>query len=235
MQKIIIANWKCNPSTLKEAKKLFKLTVKEIKDAKNAEVVICPPSAYLLNLKDKNIKKGGQDCFWQEGGAYTGEISAKMLKDAGCSYVILGHSERRKILDETDEVINKKIKAALSAGLKVVFCIGETVAERMTGQTNQILENRLKAGLSGIINPEGVIVAYEPIWAIGNGNPCDIGSSREVLEFLRGKINTPIIYGGSVDSQCAIRYINEAGFDGLLVGTAALLPEEFGRIVKSIN
>jgi triosephosphate isomerase (TIM) len=235
MNKLVIANWKCNPTTLKEAKKLFKSIVKETKDTKNTEVVICPPAIYLLSLKDKNIKMGGQDCFWEERGAYTGEISPKMLKDAGCSYVILGHSERRKILDETDEVINKKIKAALAVGLTVVFCIGETVAERMTGQTEQILENKLRAGLNGIINPQGVIIAYEPVWAIGNGNPCDIGSSRETLEFLREKINTPIIYGGSVDSQCAISYINEAGFDGLLVGAASLLPEEFGMIVKTIS
>ncbi len=229
MKTIIIANWKCNPQTLAKAKELFDKVADGLKDIKNAEVIICPPFPYLFNLKSDNlnIKLGSQDVFWGEG-TYTGEVSPKMLKDLGCEYVILGHSERRRNLGETDEMINKKVKAALSAGLLPILCIGETGEEKSANKTKEVLEKQLKGGL------EVSIVAYEPIWAIGTGNACDIDQARKVKLFLEKIIKSPILYGGSVDSKNALGYIKDAGFAGLLVGGASLIPEEFIKIVNAV-
>ena len=238
MKKYIIGNWKCNPITLKEAQHIL-MSVKEgIKELNNAEVVICSPFIYLPELRnlnsESNIKLGAQNCFWEEKGAFTGEVSPQMLKDIGCEYVILGHSERRKYFQESDEIINKKIKKALEVGLKVIFCIGESEEERKAGKTKELLEKQLKKGLEGILN--SVIVAYEPIWAIGTGKACEIPEAKEVNLFIKEKIpGKPILYGGSVNSQNGKNYVKEAGFDGLLVGGASLKAEEFINIIKSLK
>lgn len=245
MKKIIVANWKMNPQNLREAKTLFNSVKKGLKRysniLKNIRIVICPPFVYLpslLNLaKNSKIALGAQDLFWEEAGAFTGEISPKMIKNLGCQYVIIGHSERHRILKETDEMINKKLKAALKAKLKPILCIGETEKERKQGKTFQILKKQLRRDLKDISNFEfrilNLILAYEPIWAIGTKNPCQPKEAEKVLTFLRGILKkNPILYGGSVNSKNARDYI-KIGFDGLLVGGASLNAKEFLAILKS--
>ncbi|OGZ18790.1 MAG: triose-phosphate isomerase [Candidatus Nealsonbacteria bacterium RBG_13_42_11] len=213
MKPLIIANWKCHPTTLIEAKGLFNSVKKGIKDLKNVEIVICPPFVFLPFLKSKI---GSQDCFWGESGAFTGEISPKMLKNLGCEYVIIGHSERRRYQKETDEIINKKLKAAISSGLKPILCI-ESLAQ-------------LKKGLKGIAKK--VIIAYEPVFAIGTGKPCSPEKARKMRKAIKYPV---VLYGGSVNSQNAVNYIKEAGFQGLLVGGASLNPKEFIALAKNID
>ena len=251
MKPLIIANWKMNPTTTKEAKKFFGDFKKELKNIKNAEVVICPPFVYLATSDKRQatrIKLGGQDCFWEAKGAYTGEISPQILKDLGCQYVILGHSERRKYLGETNEMINKKIKTALKNRLRPILCVGETLEERKKGKTNQVIQRQLTKSLQNIQYPVSSIqyltIAYEPIWAIRTGNPCLPQDAKEVGLFIRkilSKIlgkkiseSCRIIYGGSVNSKNAADYIKKAEMNGLLVGGASLSAKEFGRIVRSI-
>jgi len=213
---------------------------KEVKNIKKVEIVICPPFTFLSNIQYpiSNIKLGAQDCFWEEKGAFTGEISPLMLKNLGCEYIIIGHSERRK-LGETDEMINKKIKAVITAKLKPILCIGETEKERKPGKTFQMLKDQLKDDLKNLTsktyNLKPLVIVYEPVWAIGTGNPCSSKEAKKVFLFLQkffGKV--PVLYGGSVDSENAASYIHEANFQGLLVGGASLNPKEFIKIIKSV-
>jgi triosephosphate isomerase len=243
MKPLIVANWKCNPTTLKEAKQLFNSVVRGIKGITKVETVICPPFVYLPILISQDpssaISFGGQSCFWEEKGAFTGEISPAMLKNLGCEYVIIGHSERRRYLNETDEMINKKIKAALSVNLKVILCVGETLEEKNSGETEKVIESQIKNGLEKIIG-EGTlsipILAYEPIWAIGTGKACGVSEAGSVNSFIRKIIKDAfVLYGGSVNSQNARDYVKIAGFQGLLVGGASLDPEEFVKLVKNID
>ncbi|PIY90762.1 MAG: triose-phosphate isomerase [Candidatus Nealsonbacteria bacterium CG_4_10_14_0_8_um_filter_35_10] len=183
------------------------------------------------------IKLGAQDCFWEKKGAYTGEISPTMLKDLGCQYVLLGHSERKR-LGETDEIINKKLKAALSAKLNPIFCLGETEKERDEGEIQNILKSQLEKGLNKISKKEikNIVIAYEPVWAIGTGNPCHPSEAKKVLLFLRKFFKKNLIlYGGSVNSKNATPYIKEAKFQGLLIGGASLNAKEFIKIVKNLS
>lgn len=230
MQNLIVANWKMNPVTQKEAEDIFNGIKKGVKGAA-AEVVICPPFVYLPILKGLTL--GAQNMFYEDKGTFTGKISGLMLKDLGVEYVIIGHSEIRK-LGETDEIINKKIKKALTVGLKVVFCIGETAEERDAGKKNEVLQRQIKRGLTGIEFSENLNVAYEPVWAIGTGNNCRAEEAKEVFNFIRKFVkDARILYGGSVKSENSGAYIKEAGANGLLVGGASLNPEEFVKIVKS--
>lgn len=246
MKPLIVANWKCNPTTRKEAEKLFNLIQDGVKGIKNVEIVICPPLVYLAILKSQNsnIKIGAQDSFWEKCGAFTGGASPVMLKDLGCQYVILGHSERRIYFGDTDEIINKKIKAATSEGLIPVFCIGETETERKRGETEKILETQIKKGLSGISKEEMryIVVAYEPVWAIGTGNPCSPEDTKKSVLFIQKVItelypdikidNLKILYGGSMNSQNAEDYFAKSLIQGFIIGGASLKPEEFIKIVK---
>lgn len=219
-----------NPQTIAEAKRLFNSVKEGIKNIKNVEIVICPPFVYLSALKSEitgfssAISFGGQSCFWEEKGAFTGEVSPKMLKDVGCRYVIIGHSERRRYQKETDEMVNKKIKAALKNDLKPILCV-ETVSQ-------------VKKGLKGILGEDlkNIVIAYEPVFAIGTGKPCSPEKAEKMRKAIKSAINTdlPILYGGSVNSQNARDYIEKAGFQGLLVGGASLNPEEFIKIVKNV-
>ncbi len=206
MKPLIVANWKCNPATPKDARVLFN-------KIKNTEAVICPPFIYLSTLKTN----GAQDVFWENEGAYTGEISPLMLKNMGVKYVIVGHSERRKYQQETDEMIGKKIKAALRVGLKPILCIDKI---------SQIPHDLSKEA----------IIAYEPLFAIGTGKACDLEKAKEMrlaIDKVVGGQNQ-ILYGGSVNSRNAKEYISQAGFQGLLVGGASLNPKEFIDIVKNV-
>jgi len=248
MKPLIIGNWKCNPITLEKAKELFNSTKKEIGHLKNTEVVICPPFIYLSELKkdEPKLKLGAQNCFWENSGAFTGEISPLMLKNLSCQYVILGHSERRQYLKETGEIINKKFQAALQAGLKPILCLGETKTERKEGKTESVLKQQLRESLKEVssskLQASGLILVYEPVWAISTQNgmaasPVDAKQAliliRKILdEFYSGKVK--ILYGGSVDSSNAKDYI-QTGFDGLLVGNASLKAKEFTKIIKSIE
>lgn len=236
MKNLIIANWKCNPITKKEAEEIFNGIKNGIKGAQS-EVVVCPPFVYLSSeaFGEGGLAIGAQNCFWEEKGAFTGEVSPAMLKDLGIEYVIIGHSERRKYFHETDETINKKIKKSLEAGLKIIFCIGETVEERNNEKKNEVLERQLKVALSGIEDIKDINIAYEPVWAIGTGNNCSVEETKESVNFIKKFVGqgTRILYGGSVKSENSGAYVKEAGANGLLVGGASLNAEEFVKIVKS--
>jgi len=249
MKTLIVANWKMNPNSLAEAKRLFSLIEKGIKNIKNVEVVICPPFIYLSSIKHQvsSIKLGGQDCFWKEEGAFTGEVSAKMLKDLGCEYVIIGHSERRRYLNETNEMISKKLRAAISFKLKPIFCVGETRQNKREEEGLKVLNSQISRGLKNIRKKEAknVIIAYEPVWAIGTGKSCDPNTVLTKNLLIKGVIKkryspaisrkVRILYGGSVNSQNAKDFINIAKIDGLLVGGASLDPKEFVKIVKAVS
>lgn len=217
---IIIANWKMNPKSLAEAKGLFDRV-------KRTNAIICPPFVYLSELSYDKL--GAQDCFWEQAGAYTGEVSPKMLKSLGVKYVIIGHSERRA-LGETEKIIEKKLRAALKAGLIPILCIGEKKGENAKKVISRQLKNK---------NLKGAIIAYEPVWAIGTGNFCSAEKAGKTRQFIcsilnsKFKIqNSKILYGGSVNSKIAGDYI-KVGFDGLLVGRASLDAKEFIKIVKN--
>jgi len=252
MKKLVIGNWKCNPDSFAEAVRNFRLLSKGIKGSslKKAEVAICPPFAFLAGIfpkKEGRIKAGAQNCFWQERGAFTGEVSALMLKSLRCKYVILGHSERRAFFSETDGMVNKKVKTALAAGLIPVICVGETMNQRKEGITKQVLEEKIKEVTKGVKRKEAekVVLAYEPVWAVGTGNACPVQEAqsmclllRRIFEKIYGKkasAKVDILYGGSVGAENAQDYVKEAGFSGLLVGGASLKPAEFIKIVDAVS
>ena len=237
MKTLIVANWKMNPSTLEGAKLLFEAVKKEVKNIKKVEIVICPPFTFLSNIQYpiSNIKLGAQDCFWEKKGAFTGEISPLMLKDLGCQYVIIGHSERRKYQQEKDSMIYKKIEAALKRGLKPILCIDKI------SQIPSFLRKRGGRRGRSPLRPKkdlgGVIIAYEPLFAIGTGKPCSIEKAKKMrLLILRNlNKNLPVLYGGSVNSQNARDYIEKAKFQGLLVGGTSLNAQEFIKLVKNVS
>lgn len=240
MKNLIAGNWKMNPASQKEAKNIFDAIRDGVKGLR-AEVVICPPSVYLYAsvFGEGVVAMGAQNVYFEEKGAFTGEISVGMLKDLGVEYVIIGHSERRKYFGETDETVNKKIKKALEAGLKVIFCIGETQEQHDKGEKFKVLENQIKLGLQDTthyqLQATNLSIAYEPIWAIGTGNNCSVEETKESVNFIRKLTpeNTRILYGGSVKSENSGAYIKDARANGLLVGGASLNAEEFVKIVRS--
>lgn len=244
MKPLIIANWKCNPVKTEEAESLFNSVKKGVKDIRGAEVVICPPFIYLSKLE--GLALGAQNCFWQDKGAYTGEVSVAMIKNSGCDYIIIGHSERRRHFQETDEMINKKLKAALLSDLSVIFCVGETQEEREGDKTEQILHQEIVSGLNGVPLSKipNLVIAYEPVWAIGTGNACDVEESQKMALVIRKIISKiynlniskkiRILYGGSVNSKNGQAYLNEGGFQGLLIGSASLDSKEFVDLVKKV-
>ena len=248
MKNLIVANWKLNPISQKEAKTLLDKTKRGIKNIKNADVVVCPPFVWLAVAPKRGkggFIMGAQNCFWEEKGAFTGEISALMLADLKINYVIIGHSERRKYFNETDEQINKKIKKSLSAKLKPILCVGETAEERDSNKRAEVLERQITEDLKGVKKEEmkNIVIAYEPVWAIGTGNNCSVDETMGSILFIRKIIsklykreiadNLRIIYGGSVKSENSGSYIKSAGANGFLVGGASLNAEEFVKIVKS--
>ena len=248
MKVLIVGNWKCNPTSQKKAEHLFNLLKKSLKNIKKTEVVICPPFPYLPIIAKNSsiIKLGAQNCFFAREGPFTGEISPLMLKNLGVKYVILGHSERRKILRETDEMINKKLLAVLEERLSPILCVGETKEERKKGETFKVLEKQIKNSFKKIskskIQTSKLSIAYEPVWAIGTGNPCLPDEALTVVLFIRkilSKIFSKkianqirILYGGSVNSKNARDYLGEGQINGLLVGGASLDPKEFTKIAK---
>lgn len=249
MKKIVVANWKMNPVSEKEAEKLFRNTNKAFSGLKKTEVVVCAPNIFLSKLKKlaKKIKLGGQNAFFEESGAYTGEISTDMLYDTSAKYVILGHSERRAIFNETNEDVNKKIKAALFSGLIPIVCIGEKERDENNEYLNFIkeqIEVAFKNILKNSLNK--IIIAYEPVWAIGKNAIREATSEefREISIFIKKVLSDKykfdaqavskikIIYGGSVGPKNIEDFIQIGQADGFLVGRASLDPVKFGEIIK---
>ena len=247
MRKTIIAgNWKMN-KTPSEAATLAS-EIAAIKDAP-CEVVICPPFVDLFFAKKAiegtDIKLGAQNCHWAESGAFTGEVSADMLVEAGCDYVIIGHSERRQYFGETDETVNKRTRAALSKGLKVILCVGETREEREAGDCEKVIDRQIKLGLQDLTKEEmaGVVIAYEPVWAIGTGLTATKEQAEEVCAFIRTLIadlfgadtaeETTIQYGGSMNAGNCAELLSMPNIDGGLIGGAALKPADFATIVAA--
>ncbi len=247
-KKVIAGNWKMNMLP-NEAIAFIDEFIPLVKDTQN-EVILCVPYTdlfyALLSAQNTNIKIGAQNMHWAEKGAYTGEVSAKMLKAIGVEYVIIGHSERRSYFNETDESVNKKIKAAFENELKPIVCVGETLEEREAGKTADIITNQTRLALSGLTDEQikNTIIAYEPIWAIGTGKTAtsedannSIKEIRKEIEKIYGKEVAECViiqYGGSVKSSNAKELFSTSDIDGGLVGGASLVPDEFAKIVNSI-
>ncbi len=246
-KKIIIGNWKMNPVSRKEAQEIVRGVKKTAANLRKTTVVLCPPVVYLENLIGKKVGKtlfGVQDVYWEEKGAHTGSISSLMIRDVGAEYVIVGHSERQAG-GESGEIINRKIKAAMKAGLKVVLCVGEK--DRDThGHYLKVLEVQLKEALAKMPPrlADKFVIAYEPVWAIGKdatgvetpeGFMHNAIFIRKVLSKIINKkqaMTVPILYGGSADAKNAESFLVAGGADGLLVGRASLSAKDFGEILK---
>lgn len=244
---IIAGNWKMN-KTLGEAVTMV-LRLKElIKDVKGVEVAVCPPftalSAVAQALEGTSIGLGAQNCYWEEKGAFTGEISPPMLVDVGCTYCIIGHSERRQYFNETDERINLKANALYKVGLKPIICVGETLEQREQGITNNIVEKQVRGCLSKIPvdNMLTTVLAYEPVWAIGTGKTATPEQAQEVHAFIRALLRElygketadkiRIQYGGSVKPDNVKELMDMPDLDGALVGGASLEADSFAKLVK---
>ena len=246
IKKVIAGNWKMNMLP-NEAIDFIDKLAPLVKDTEN-EVVLCVPYTdlfySLLTAQGTNIKIGAQNMHFEESGAYTGEVSGKMLKSIGVEYVIIGHSERRQYFNETDETVNKKIKAAFANGLKPIVCVGETLEQREDGKTEEVITKQTELALEGLTDEqvENTIIAYEPIWAIGTGKTATAEDANNSIKAIRNKIcqiygqmvgNGVIIqYGGSVKSTNAKELFEMSDIDGGLVGGASLKPDEFAKIVN---
>ena len=235
---LVAGNWKMNGTTaaLKEARLLAGM----LKDVRlKCEVMICPPATLITSIatvvKGARIRLGGQDCHWHAHGAHTGDISSEMLKDAGCSAVIVGHSERRADHGETDETVRLKAEAAYRAGLTAIICIGETLEERKAGRTLDVIARQLKGSLPMNAVPTNTVVAYEPVWAIGTGLTPTTEQVAEVHASIRAKTDPAlrILYGGSVKPANAVELMSVANVNGALVGGASLKAADFIGIIKA--
>ena len=248
MRKPVIAgNWKLN-KTPHEAILLASELKREIVDVEGVDIVLCPPFTALGDvadtLTDTNIALGAQNIFWEDAGAFTGEISGPMLKDLGVTYVIIGHSERRQYFHETNETVNKRLRAALKHGLTPIVCVGENLAQRESNKTFDVIKDHCEGSLSGLSADEmkKVVLAYEPVWAIGTGKTASPEQAQEVHVFIRqllGKIfnseiasSVRIQYGGSVTPDNIVSLMAKADIDGALVGGASLKAASFAAIVK---
>ena len=243
---IIAANWKMY-NTIPEAVKLVKELMVSFEDARDVEVVLAPPFTALVavrhTLEGRAIGLAGQNMHWEEKGAFTGEISPRMLTDVGCRYVILGHSERRQYFGETDETVNKKISSAIKAGLIPIVCVGETLAEREADKMTEVVGTQLTRGLNGLPKEDlrRLVLAYEPIWAIGTGKTATPQEANGVHKFIRGWLEhqfgagvsdvVRIQYGGSVKPENIDSLMAQPDIDGALVGGASLKAQDFARII----
>ena len=248
MRKIIIAgNWKMNNS-VKESIALAKEIAASVGDVKGREVVIAPPFTSLYpvskEIEGSKIKLSAQNLFWKDNGAYTGEISAAMLKDVGCEYVIIGHSERRQFFGETDDSVNQKIKTSLKHNLNPIVCVGETLEEREGGKAFDVIKRQIVKGFAGLSFSEmkNIVIAYEPVWAIGTGKTATPEQANDVHHFIRNLLkelfnteisdNLSILYGGSVKPDNIKGLMTQSEIDGALVGGASLKGSDFLKLVK---
>ncbi len=245
-RKVIAGNWKMNmlPG---ETINFIEQIAPMVKKSEN-EIILCVPFTDIFyawhSLEGSNIKLGAQNMHWEESGAYTGEVSGQMLKSVGVEYVIIGHSERRAYFAETDETVNKKIKAAFANELKPIVCVGESLDQREAGKTEEIITNQTEKALEGLTNEQikNTIIAYEPIWAIGTGKTATAEDANNSIKAIRNKIESLygkdvaqeviIQYGGSVKSSNAKELFETSDIDGALVGGASLKPDEFAKIVN---
>jgi triosephosphate isomerase len=250
---IIAGNWKMF-KTEAEAVDFAQKIKPLVADIHDRIALICPPFPVLSKvadeIRDSNVALGAQNLFWEDQGAYTGEVSAPMLKAVGCTYVIIGHSERRQYFGETDETVNKKLKAALKHRLDPIVCIGETLKQREKGETFKVIEKQVKEGFAGLETPSGrgpsgrgrdwrlVTIAYEPVWAIGTGKTATPEQAQEVHAFIRKLLpkevadGIRILYGGSVKPENIKDLMSQPDIDGGLVGGASLKVDSFTKIVK---
>lgn len=239
----IAANWKMN-KTVGETRDFLAQFLPEVRDVAGVDIIIAPPFTALAGasagIKGSNIILAAQNVFHEGKGAFTGEISPPMLIDLGCRYVLIGHSERRQYFHETDEVVNKKIRISRQTGLGVIFCIGETLQEREAGKTFEVLSRQLESGLTGI-GHDDMVIAYEPVWAIGTGKTASSEQAQEAHAFIRERLQIfygnnadkfCILYGGSVTPENVDSLMACKDVDGALVGGASLKVESFSRIVK---
>jgi len=238
MEPIIAGNWKMNMDPA-ESRTLVQDLMKSVGDIKGRIVIIIPPFTSLASVceltRNTRFKLGAQNMHWERSGAFTGEISGLFLKSLGCEYVVLGHSERRHIMGESDETVNKKLKVALEIGLIPIFCMGETEQERESGATEKVIRRQISEGLKGIENEAHKIVfAYEPVWAIGTGKTATPEQAVAVHKFIRGLLKKPstILYGGSVKPDNIDTLMQEDEIQGVLVGGASLKADSFARIIK---
>ena len=246
---VIAGNWKMN-KTRPEAKELIE-AIKPLAENAGCEVVVCVPFTNLETavnaVKGTNIRVGAQNCHFEKSGAFTGEISADMLVELGVEYVILGHSERRQYFGETDETVNKRLKAALAAGLKPIVCVGELLWERECGITEEVLGKQCKLDFFGI-SPDDMrktVIAYEPVWAIGTGRTATAEQAQEACKYIRGVIASifgaevaeavTVQYGGSMNAKNAAELLSKVDVDGGLIGGASLKAPDFGEIIKAAS
>lgn len=247
---LIAANWKLNhlSKAAVETAGALKGLVAGVPDV---DIVICPVFTTLQAVHEvvsgSNVKLAGQNCYFKESGAFTGEVSPQMLLDVGCSWVIVGHSERREIFGETDAVLNQKLHFALASGLKVMFCIGETLKERESGEMRAVLKRQVSLGLAGLSSDQftNVAIAYEPVWAIGTGVTASPEQAEEAHAFVRGLVRDQfgatvaeglrIQYGGSVKPDNAAELLRKPNVDGALVGGASLKADSFAAIVRAAS
>ena len=251
MRKPFVAgNWKMNTDSHSSVELAKRIATDSCEVAGHrVTVAVCPPFVYLQTvaktLSASSIGVGAQDIYYESKGAFTGEVSAAMLKDIGCTYVLCGHSERRHVIGETDELINKKVAAAISGGLLPILCVGELLSERKTLQTEEVVKRQIKKGLSGLSEEKvsAVTIAYEPVWAIGTGLTATPQQAQEVQALIRklleqmydGKLSQEIriLYGGSVKPDNAAELMAQEDVDGLLVGGASLNADDFLAIIRA--
>lgn len=243
---IIAGNWKLF-KTIAESVDLINELKLLVANNQGVEIIVAPVFTSLSRVSDavesSGIMLAAQDCYWEEEGAFTGEVAPKLLKDAGCSYVIIGHSERRQYFGETDLTVNKKTRAVIAAGLKAIVCVGESLSERESEQTFSVVEKQIKDGLAGLTTEDliHVVIAYEPVWAIGTGKTATDSQAQEVHVFIRqliARLFEPsvadavrILYGGSVNPDNVRGLMAQPDIDGALVGGASLKAESFAAIV----
>lgn len=240
----VAGNWKMN-TTATEAEQLVFEMLEKLDRIEGVEKVLCPPFVSLvavnMMLRGSSIKLGAQNMYFETAGAYTGEISPPMLREL-CEFVILGHSERRWYFGETDEIVNKKVKAALSNKLKPILCVGERLEENEAGKTEEVINRQVTAALNGIEPVSNLVIAYEPVWAIGTGKAASVEQAAATIQFIRDVLaklwnksiaqDLRILYGGSVTSANIAEFISHPEIDGALVGGASLKAEEFVSIVE---
>ena len=241
---LIAGNWKMN-TTVDEAVGLVTQMLLGLDAVDNIEKLVCPPFISLTSVRDilegTSVKLGAQNLHYMEKGAYTGEISPLMLAGI-CEYVIIGHSERRQYFGDTNEVVNKKIQAALGAGLKPILCVGESLKENEAGKTEEVVTGQLRESLTGIDYPGSFVIAYEPVWAIGTGKAATGPQANGTIGLVRRKMaklwddeiadDVRILYGGSVTAANTTEFLSQPDIDGALVGGASLKPDEFISIAK---
>jgi triosephosphate isomerase (TIM) len=241
---LIAGNWKMNTS-LEEAKNLVRTILNELDSIDNVETVLCPPFISLAAIKEllkgTSVELGAQNMYFEDKGAYTGEISPIMLAGL-CNFVILGHSERRQYFFETDDIVNKKVKKAFEFGLKPIMCVGESLADNEAGKTEQLISGQVRSGVAGISPTNQLVIAYEPIWAIGTGKAATGNQANTTIRLIRNIVAdlwdteiaeaVRILYGGSVTGNNIAEFIAEPDIDGALVGGASLKTNEFINILK---